>query len=310
MVVCLAGAGFSKWAAGLPVARDLFDWSIVPFGPREEAKLRDVRTLKALWDKERPDGHAEEFVDYALGHDERSAAAVQWYVVRRLSEPYIWREWQSGRWRRHVLMIDESRKWKRPGVTEAQRFLAQILGGYLSGVVTTNYDLLIEYALGTRGFNYGSVGERLYGRGPYPLSQWRNPVVLRGELPLAKVHGSISWDDEGRYTDGRRGLSGRALIVPPGPGKEPPEELAHQWELAGAVLRRTTRLVVFGFAFNDYDRAFLVHLGRHGEGLRNVLLSDVAPNERSAQRLWPRARVESVLPPPEGEARVVEWLRG
>jgi hypothetical protein len=35
------------------------------------------------------------------------------------------------------------------------------------GIVTTNYDLIPEYALGTREFNYGEAGEQI-GYTPYP----------------------------------------------------------------------------------------------------------------------------------------------
>ena len=57
----------------------------------------------------------------------------------------------------------------------------------VGGIVTLNYDLLVEYALGSRGFNYGAIGEVLRGRGPYPVSLWRNPVALSGRIPLAKL---------------------------------------------------------------------------------------------------------------------------
>jgi len=35
----LLGAGFSKWSANLPIARELFDLDIDPFGIREERLL-------------------------------------------------------------------------------------------------------------------------------------------------------------------------------------------------------------------------------------------------------------------------------
>lgn len=295
-MILLAGAGFAKWAAGLPLARELFDFNIDPFGRREQTQLKYVRDLKNSWDAENPSGLAEEFVSCALNREPRSAAAVRWYVVRRLSEPYIWREWHAGKWRRHVLMVDENRKWERPGVKAVRRYLDQLAAVGLSGIVTPNYDLLFEYALGSGGFNYGIPGERLHGRGPYPVSQWRNPVVLRGSLPIAKIHGSISWDEEGRYTDGRRGLSGKALIVAPGHAKGAPESLAREWELAATLLRAARRVVVFGFAFNPYDKALLEHLALNGGSIEEVRLIDVAPNLVAAQRIWPRAQVRGEAP--------------
>src|SRR5215210_2642277 len=117
------GAGFSKWAAGLPVAAELFDFQLEPFGVREDGKLRLVRQLKAEWDSKRPDGTAEQFIAHALAGPSRVRTAVLWYIVRRLSEPYIWTEWHAGRRRRHVLMVDENRRLERPGVTRAKAFL-------------------------------------------------------------------------------------------------------------------------------------------------------------------------------------------
>ncbi len=166
-----------------------------------------MHRARAAWIEQHPDGNSEQFVAYALAQGERLRAAVIWYITRRVSEPYIWQEWHAGhagRWRRHVLMIDENRKYERPGVTRTRDFLLYLRNS-LSGIVTTNYDLLVEYALGTQLFNYGRLNEDLSGRGAYPVSQWRNPVTLRGQIPLAKVHGSISWTEVGKHTDGRGG---------------------------------------------------------------------------------------------------------
>jgi hypothetical protein len=303
------GAGFSKWAAGLPVAAQLFDFQVEAFGVTEETKLRVVTQLKAAWDGEHVDGTAEQFIAYALSLSPRSKAAILWYLVRRLSEPYIWNEWHAGRWRRHVLMIDENRKLERPGVTRARHFLVG-LGNDITGILTTNYDLIVEYALGTELFNYGERGEVLFGRGAYPLSQWRNPVALTGPIPVAKMHGSISWDSRGRYTDGRRGLTGNALIVAPIPEKLAPAALAAVWDLAGRILQQSSRLLVFGFAFNPYDEALLNHIAEHGRNVQAVVLIDINPNLGRAKQLWPQANLTAFPPPPEGSAGLAEWLAG
>lgn len=299
----LLGAGFSCWAAGLPVARGLFDFAIEPFGPREEGRLRRVMGLKRDWDDLHPDGEAEQFIGEALCMGQQQRKDLLWYVTRRLSEPFIWTEFHAQRWRRHVYMIDENRAPK-PGAD----FIRALARSSCSGIITTNYDMLVEYALTTRGFNYGVHGERLVGRGPYPLSQWQNPVTLRGATPLAKLHGSVSWDDGARYTDGRRGLTGNALIVAPTPEKLPPPALASTWALAAQILRRSTRLLVFGFAFNPYDLAVLELLRLGGADLRDVLLVNTDPSVERAAQLWPRATVRVAAPPPEGAEVVQGWL--
>ena len=309
MLALLLGAGFSKWAAGLPLGSELFDFALEPSGTREQHRLHRVRELKRNWDALNPDGLAEQFIASVLCCDDaRSKEDVLWYVVRRLSEPYIWQEWHAGRMRRHVLMIDEHRKWDRPGVRAAADFITHC-GNQLSGIVTLNYDLLVEYALGSRGFNYGRTGEILQGRGPYPVSQWRNPVALSGGLPLAKLHGSISWDANGKYTDGRRGLSGKALIVAPTPEKRPPTELKYAWNLSGKILRHALRILVFGFAFNEYDEAVLTHLRDAGKDLVEATIVDVRSREDAVRHLWPRAGIRSFQPTPEGQNALRAWLR-
>ena len=308
MLALLLGAGFSKWAAGLPLGSQLFDFAVEPFGVRERRKLERLMRLKRNWNTRNPAGLAEQFIaDVFSRGDIRSKEDVVWYVVRRLSEPYIWQEWHAGRVRRHVLMIDENRKWDRPGVQSAANFIMQCRS-QLSGIVTLNYDLLVEYALGSKGFNYGTCGEVLQGRGPYPVSQWRNPVALSGRVPVAKLHGSISWDANGEYTDGRRGLSGKALIVAPTPEKQVPAALQEQWSLSSTILGRAFRIVVFGFAFNDYDQVVLAHLTKEGQSLVDVAIVDVCSREDAAMRVWPRARVRSFQPPPEGLDDLRNWL--
>jgi len=309
VTILLTGAGFSKWAADLPLARDLFDFAIKPFGVREAKKLATVRDFKISWDKTHPSGPAEAFIDFALCQGSKIGKLVIWYVVRRLSDPYIWEEFHSGRWRRHVLMFDELRKNDKPGVQKTRGFLVGVLGMLLDGIVTTNYDILVEYALGTTGFNYGIPGEQLFGRGPYPLSHLLHPVVLTGAVSLAKVHGSISWDATNHYTDGRRGMTGNALILAPVPKKKPPPELNTQWDLAGKLFRRASSVVVFGFAFNQYDSEFLNHLRSESTSVKHVLLIDIRPNERSARDIWPRATIETLPPPPESEPDIRKWLR-
>jgi hypothetical protein len=206
-------------------------------------------------------------------------------------------------------MIDENRRFNIPGVVKAHRFFLRF---YLSlaGIITTNYDMTVEYALGTKGFNYGIPNQTLIGRGPYPVSQWRNPVTLKGKVPLAKIHGSISWDENACYTDGRRGLTGHALIVAPTPEKQSPDSLKSVWELAERILQRATCLAIFGFAFNQYDEAVLNLLKGAGSNLESILLIDIEPQIGIARQLWPDAMIISCQPPPMGDAEIQEWANG
>lgn len=60
----LLGAGFSKWAADLPLASQLFDFAIAPHGPREERRLALVREDWDRWAAEHG-GHVEEYMPTA-----------------------------------------------------------------------------------------------------------------------------------------------------------------------------------------------------------------------------------------------------
>ena len=310
MLGILFGAGFSKWALDLPLANQLFDFQIIPFGIREATKLVRVKRTKNNWDIKNPNELVEKFIADALTRQDINKEIVLWYIVRRLSEPFIWHDKYVFRVRRHVLMIDEKRKLAIEGVRKAQSFISSFIAAkQISGIITTNYDLLIEYSLGTKGYNYGVHGQKLTGRGAYPISQWQKPVILSGNISIAKIHGSLSWDENGYYTDGRRGLRGNALIVAPTPEKEPSELLKFHWELANQILNRSTDLIVFGFAFNPYDAAVLNLLQSAGQNLRRVLLIDIYPKIDSARSLWPRAEISSSLPPPDGQEFFSNWLR-
>lgn len=296
MLGAFLGAGFSKWAANLPLAAELFDFNVRARGEREARRLALVEEDWRRWRAIDTTGGAEQFIAWSLALSERRSKRVVWYVTRRLSDPFLCRILGGTA----TLMIDDRRASGLPGVIRARRFLQRFLGQ--AGVITTNYDMLVEYALTTQFFNYGNRHERLQGRGKNPLFASQNtPVQVNGALRLAKVHGSVSWDAATRYTDGRRGLSGTALIVPPYPEKSQPEQLRNVWKLADGILSQTTQLVAFGFAFNPYDEALLELLSRSGQRISEVLLVDVNPNVDAARRLWPKAEI-LVSPPPDGQS--------
>jgi len=328
------GAGFSKWAADLPLARELFDFNFEPLGVRETAKFQFAQRIKRDWDRLHPNEPSEKFISEALTFPAKQRQAVLWYIVRRLSNPFIRLDsLKNNRLQRHVVYIDEYEghnvldrwemlerdkthkvySWK--AIKKAKSFFGHPKEG-LSGIITTNYDLLIEYSLGSAGFNYGVVGEQLAGRGisfrfySFQGSEFKD-VFLTGSIPLAKLHGSISWDAEKKYVDGRCGLSGKALIVAPTPEKSPPSNLYPVWDLSAHILNRTSHLIVFGFAFNPYDEAILNHLKENGKMIREVLLIDIAPNLKTASSLWPSANIDTTLPPDDGYTvnRVMDWIR-
>jgi hypothetical protein len=204
-------------------------------------------------------------------------------------------------------MFDERRKFDIPGIKKAREFI-HLFYGHLAGIITPNYDTLVEYSLGAKEFNYGVPNQTLTGRGPYPVSSWRNPITLKGKIPLAKIHGSISWDENAYYTNGRRGLTGHALIMAPTPEKKVPESLRSVWTLAGRILRSADYLVTFGFAFNPYDEAVLELLRNYGAHLKSVLLINPSSKTEEAKKLWPGSVITSCQPPPQGNKEINNWI--
>jgi hypothetical protein len=296
----LLGAGFSKWAADVPVAAQLFDFLILA-SIRDSPKLERIRGMKEEWDAAHPEGDSEQFIAHVFERGlQRDRATLSWYIARRLNEPFLWTQHYGGVPRRRTLSIDETYKRHLPGLDRVRDFLAAHGLAEATGIVTTNYDLLVEYALGSGGFHYGDKGEQLHGPGAHPMR--REAVTLSGTLPLAKLHGSISWDSDSRYTDGRRALTGNALIVAPVPEKIPPPALRGAWRLAASILSRCECVVVFGFAFNPYDVAVLEMLSDAGRAVRSVELFDIAPPLKRAQDVWPAAEVVPFLPPAPSEA--------
>jgi hypothetical protein len=131
----ILGAGFSRWAADLPVVGGLFDMAITPLNGRESMRLRSIESLKQRWVVTHPGGNNEQFVaDILSGDKSRARLHLLWYLTRRLSEPFvatITRGFQT-------LMIDDSRKLRLPGIVKAASFFARLEGLSLTGIVTPN----------------------------------------------------------------------------------------------------------------------------------------------------------------------------
>jgi hypothetical protein len=256
----LIGAGFSKWSCDLPLVSGLFDFKIHPDNSTEEKRLVRLQKVDGHWRHSNPDGHNEAFVRASQGPRGRFNL-TDWYITRRLSEPFVV---QSGR--RYTWYINSHYPQHHRGIHKARSFIDAMKsheGFHRIGIVTTNYDLIPEYALGTRGFNYGKPGEQI-GFTPYPYPR---PVFATGNVQIAKLHGSISWNHHSKYPDCRCGLTGKCLIVPPITEKQAPPLLKHQWSLARTLLSNCKRLVVFGFSFNEYDTA-----------IRNFIKTQLSPN--------------------------------
>lgn len=327
------GAGFSKWAADLPLARDLFDFNLTTDldRVRENSRLLCLEELKKDWDTDHPVGHAEQFISDCLAEifpskiagkrykrdKTRISKDLTWYIARRLTDPFMQyvtpnRTYDFQPVERYLRLtppFDEPTRFIFPGIQKSKGFFDSIDVDKIRGIITTNYDTLIEYALGCDGFNYGEKGEVLYGsRQWHPESYRDNVPVLNGEIPLAKIHGSISWTKEKRYADVRTGLSGKAFIVPPAENKDAYYgDVKEIWELAEHILENANALIVFGFSFNPLDKAVIDLL--RDSNLQEVLLINPRPPLESAQAIWPDANIEAYKPNKHVNRRTRNWVR-
>lgn len=293
MVTLFLGAGFSKWAFDLPLVNQLFDFDISTTSEQEEKRRSLIETDWANWRKENPNVTAEQFVYWCINKSSHRKSRVIWYVSRRLTEPFMTRI--SGSYT--AAMFDERVIRENEKIIFLNEFFNTLTKNGLAGILTCNYDTIVECALGMSGFNYGVIGEQLYGRGINPQFPWQNAhLSVTGSIPLAKLHGSLSWGENTKYTSGKPGRNGYAFIVPPAPEKTPPVELNDVWELGASILEKSNSLIIFGFAFNPYDEALLEYLKINGSRVEHVVLIDPFPNKESAKALWPRSSIVTIDP--------------
>ena len=300
---CLfCGAGFSKWAIDLPTAYELFDFKIRTYGSREASRLKKIQDLKFEWDKKNPSNNAEEFIGNLIDHSVASKKLVIWYIARRLAEPFIdkisFASYPEVRGRR-VLGIDDRKKAKIAGIKKAEIFFNNLPWRNFTGIITTNYDLLIEYALGTKNFFYGDRPRLLHGppRAYTTAAKQRYPVYLIGTLPLIKLHGSISLTEKGYCADGRGCITGKAIIVPPAHNKMISDVLIQEWAYARKILKNSEKIIFFGFRFNDYDQE-LIELFKETESwIKKIILINTNPEVKSlAKKIWPTAEIVWIQP--------------
>lgn len=225
---------------------ELFDFAVQADNPTEKRRIERLKKKYDKWKLAHPIDNNEAFIEFSQRTDGKFNL-VNWYVTRRLTDAFV-----VNHGRRYTWYMNSYYPDRHEGIQKARSVIDTIIqvggvGG--SGIITTNYDLVAEYSLGTRAFNYGELGEQI-GFTPYPYPK---PIYVTGSIPIAKLHGSISWDKDRKYPDSRCGLSGKCLIVPPIKEKTAPHLLKNQWTTAKSLLSSCDKLLVFGFAFNDYD---------------------------------------------------------
>jgi hypothetical protein len=301
------GAGWS-YAAGLPLTKDIFRFNPVVAAHASKSRLVQVAAAYDEWAQDQIHGNGELFLQ-AIHRDR----ALPWawlveYVAAVLANP-VPAETLANRNVRY-----SQRLTNRTYCATHLAFVRQILSEYdLTGVVTTNYDLLAERALRHRpmlrppspGFHYGGLPQPQIAVGlaqPFTVTARDREVEISGAIPLYKLHGSLNWyKDPGGvtlYQDLRLAFKkgGVAEIIPPLPEKEAPSWLRPIWESAESRLGNSAVWIVAGFSLPPYDLAVRDLFARAaGSGnVRSISIFD--PYAESIANRWgsvaPGARLE------------------
>lgn len=259
------GAGFSM-AWGLPLASEVMNpIAQAAFPGRWQREL--LNRVQSAWQtaqSKTPDISVDEFsrhIQRANGLYGLSVRDFTTFLALRLSKSH----WQVGRAR--------ETKWGTGDHVRKQRDIPKPYGelvrglrnSELTGVITTNYDIVVEKLLGPMpsgrlgGFRYGVDDETLIGRHAVSSQYTYGPVKVSGKVPLLKLHGSLNWELQEdlklvKYIDTRpsRGQRYTPLVLPPG-DSEAQRLLDSTWKNAEQALRDGIIWLICGYSLPEYD---------------------------------------------------------
>jgi hypothetical protein len=290
------GAGFSKWAGNLPLVNQLFDFNISNIRFNDEAWLSKLIECKKKWDLlDVSNKNEEAFISYIITQKGKNLNKyLLKYISRRLSEPFLVKIYGGSM---QTLMIDDAATKNHSCIEKAKRFFEYIDTKNIYGIITTNYDLMIEYALGTPNFKYSPNKCELLGMGRNRAFPWQNtPVITNGNIKLSKIHGSISYDGSFYWTTGKCGLNGNAVILPPSPEKSRDKRFINEWNDAEDILMNIDKLVIFGFNFNEYDHAVLELLKTNSKNIKEIHIYDLESKINQAKKIWTVGKITELKP--------------
>jgi len=269
----------------LPVSKDAWLPIIEMFPRKYEKQLATKVQASWLANQSCCQGSVDQFARL-LQTDERGTLGLSlddlaYFLAIRLSvEQSVVREFnrQSQFTRNHI-------RKQRQNLSTYKAITKGLYGNSLKGIVTTNYDIVVEKILGPLtggrlgGFNYGRQGQLALGKHQLSTRDWYGPITITGTVPLLKLHGSLNWAllDEGgidAYVDCRpclkQGL--RPLIVPPQPYASHGEVLSQIWQKALEVLKDADVWVFCGYSFPPYDTDVQELLASSASNLRRVVI--------------------------------------
>jgi hypothetical protein len=260
MITIFTGAGFS-YLGGVPLASQLFDEE--PAVDRI-SRQRLIERVVAGWNRWRASegGTPEQYLAVLEARGGREWLDAVWFVGLRIALEMGNVEMVGAKPTVVRHNIDRA-----SGVQAHEKFWGALfrLASDVT-VITTNYDILCERGLRIRprprkrlpGFNYGNGNEQLAGGG-YPSYSHIQKVACQGNVPVLKLHGSVSWSMRDgqlvKYHDCRPAIRGDAAIIAPVTNKQIPAMFKGIWQSAAEALAATSVLLVIGYSLPPYDLA-------------------------------------------------------
>lgn len=306
MLSVFLGAGFS-FLGGVPLASQILDARPEVDRITRQRLVERVILKWEVWRQEHG-GTPEEYLAYLQRRYNREWLDALWFVALRIAlemgevEPVG-----------VDISITKHHINRTTGIAAHEAFWSAIFRRtHRVCVLTTNYDILAERGLRHEprprahrfGFHYGDGPESLAGAGDGPYAHIEK-VKVSGEIPLLKLHGSVSWSfTQGqvtRYRDCRPAIRGDAAIVAPVTEKSVPNFLRPIWSKAADMLSLSDTWIVVGYSIPAYDLAVRGLLSRSAK--ERVHIHVFNPDERVADeftKLIPSAMVSSHPGLPEG----------
>ncbi len=139
-------------------------------------------------------------------------------------------------------VLEDKNRW----VGDYSEFFDYLLARFRVGVVTTNYDLVVETALG-----------RVERAGTYCGSQ--AGCGSKDAIPILKLHGSVNWPQNSKRELGTIGMDAepveRPLVIPPTWNKAliPNEPITAVWRDAIELISAADAVLVIGHSFPTTD---------------------------------------------------------
>ena len=258
-VAVILGAGFSA-GAGVPLANRLLDGRPDVDRVTRQRLVHRVVARWATW-QSRTGGTTEEYLAELERADQAAFRDAVWFVGLAVAL-------QMGQLKfvgANLTIIKHN--LDRRSFPELETFWDILFGALTDvSVVTTNFDILAERGLRhvprprakRPGFHYG-FGPESFAGGGYPSYAHIQKIGAVGNVPLFKLHGSVSWSVRDgelvKYHDCRPAIRGNPAIVAPLVEKTVPEYLRPIWAAACQHLARARTWVVVGYSLPWYDKA-------------------------------------------------------